>query len=698
MSIGKSCVFTQKSETAFRSISGRREIMKTRKKKWLLLLITLLVFTAVSSFPAFAAKPVLLAKATVKDCNTAKITWKKLSGASRYVVYYSKCGTDLSTKSKSVTKKGSKSSCMLEGLDANDAYKFVVHAQKKVSGEYKTFAVSLMGHFITGVYGNNTNPKSIQIAPPSMKIGAGSTVELGATIKKISYGKSFLNHEPPVRYVSSNPAVAKVDADGVVKAVKKGSCKIYAVAINGAWSTANVFVTPNNAKTKIVKKTVTKKTDTYKVTYQYLGTVPKGAPAVPKAASYKVGKSVPSAAVPSLKGYQFSGWKGEVSKMPEKNVLVTGSWTGNEHKITYKYTGTVPKNAPAVPAVSTRRYGDKVTKAYTPALAGYTFSGWKGEVSTMPDKDVTVTGSWTKKKYKVTYQFAGDVPSKAKVPAAATYAYGDAVKDPSVSAVEGYEFKGWTGSVKTMPDHDVTVIGVWKVKEYTLSYKYEKYSGIAELPDDFSFPAPPRSVKVKFGEELPLVSVPQCRGFQFDKEWTLNGKAVPKTMPARDLTVSGSWHKEFIVRYEIYQSEEPEYFYNVFDERGVFARPLGRKERIFLEGQEVDMADFLLLDEDEAQMLHGQEEVDLYDVFKHQGERFFLGGFNGIDYSQQNLAPNWCGEALEETYCFLDGFLEGWQPSEMDDPPTFSSDGNSIIIDRDFYLRGCLCTPMPDIK
>ena len=28
-------------------------------------------------------------------------------------------------------------------------------------------------------------------------------------------------------------------------------------------------------------------------------------------------------------------------------------------------------------------------------MEGYTFSGWSGEVSTMPNHDVTVTGSWT---------------------------------------------------------------------------------------------------------------------------------------------------------------------------------------------------------------------------------------------------------------------------------------------------------------
>ena len=69
-------------------------------------------------------------------------------------------------------------------------------------------------------------------------------------------------------------------------------------------------------------------------------------------------------------------------------------YTRNVHKVTYAYTGDVPSGAPGVPAETTYRYGESVPAAALPALEGYTFSGWSGEVSTMPDSDVRVTGSW----------------------------------------------------------------------------------------------------------------------------------------------------------------------------------------------------------------------------------------------------------------------------------------------------------------
>ncbi len=46
----------------------------------------------------------------------------------------------------------------------------------------------------------------------------------------------------------------------------------------------------------------------YKVTYEYAGTVPTGAPALPGEASYKAGEPVKVAPAPTLNGYTFSGW------------------------------------------------------------------------------------------------------------------------------------------------------------------------------------------------------------------------------------------------------------------------------------------------------------------------------------------------------------------------------------------------------
>lgn len=70
----------------------------------------------------------------------------------------------------------------------------------------------------------------------------------------------------------------------------------------------------------------------YNVTYEYTGTVPAGAPALPGEASYKAGDTVNVAEAPTRDGYEFSGWTtsdANVSEgsftMPKNNVTLTGS-------------------------------------------------------------------------------------------------------------------------------------------------------------------------------------------------------------------------------------------------------------------------------------------------------------------------------------------------------------------------------------
>ncbi len=49
-------------------------------------------------------------------------------------------------------------------------------------------------------------------------------------------------HGPRLRYLSSNKNIVKVDDNGKITAKKKGKCKIYVYAINGARSAITVTV------------------------------------------------------------------------------------------------------------------------------------------------------------------------------------------------------------------------------------------------------------------------------------------------------------------------------------------------------------------------------------------------------------------------------------------------------------------------
>lgn len=112
--------------------------------------------------------------------------------------------------------------------------------------------------------------------------------------------------------------------------------------------------------------------------------------------------------------YTFSGWKlngagavltGEQA-MGNESVVLKGTWTRtvNKYTVTYEYTGTAPADAPDVPAAAQHEYGAEVTIENVPTLTGYTFHGWtlpEGLTAndgkfTMPAKNVTITGYWTK--------------------------------------------------------------------------------------------------------------------------------------------------------------------------------------------------------------------------------------------------------------------------------------------------------------
>ena len=67
----------------------------------------------------------------------------------------------------------------------------------------------------------------------------------------------------------------------------------------------------------------------------------------------------------------------------------------NSYKVTYKYEGTVPTGASALPAEATYKYGAEVKVAADATAPGYTFSGWDKKDFTMPADNVEISGSFT---------------------------------------------------------------------------------------------------------------------------------------------------------------------------------------------------------------------------------------------------------------------------------------------------------------
>ena len=151
-----------------------------------------------------------------------------------------------------------------------------------------------------------------------------------------------------------------------------------------------------------------------------------------------------------------------------------------------------------------------------PTKEGYTFSGWSEIPETMPDHDVTVTGSFTINKYKLTYTVDGSVYKTYDVE------YGASITPEAEPSKEGYTFSGWSDIPSTMPARDVTVTGTFTVNKYKLTYLVdnEVYS----------------SYDVEYGAIITPEAPPTKENYIFSG-WS----DIPRTMPAHDVTVTGSF-------------------------------------------------------------------------------------------------------------------------------------------------------------
>ena len=242
--------------------------------------------------------------------------------------------------------------------------------------------------------------------------------------------------------------------------------------------------------------------NTYKVTYTVDG-------AVHATDSIAYGTALTAIAAPTKEGHTFSGWSEIPATMPASDVTVTGSFTVNTYKVTYTVDG-------AVHATDSVAFGTTLTAIAAPTKKGYTFSGWSEIPETMPAQDVTVTGSFSVNSYKITYTVDGTVHATDSV------AFGTTLTAIAAPTKEGHTFSGWSEIPATMPASDVTVTGSFTVNTYKVTYTVD---GEVHATDS-----------VAYGTALTALAAPTKEGYTFSG-WS----EIPETMPANDVTVTGSF-------------------------------------------------------------------------------------------------------------------------------------------------------------
>jgi hypothetical protein len=224
-----------------------------------------------------------------------------------------------------------------------------------------------------------------------------------------------------------------------------------------------------------------------------------------KTVSVKYGSTITAEAAPTKEGYTFSGWSEIPETMPAHDVVVTGTFAVNSYTLTYMVDGVEYKTASV-------KYGSSITAETAPTKEGYTFSGWSEIPATMPAHDVTITGTFTINKYKVTFVVDGQVYGTTEIE------YGADVNPIGEPSKEGYTFSGWQNLPEDMPAHDITVTGTFTVNQYKVTFKY----GRNVLT----------TIEVDYGAVIPLPESLNSERYTLI-EWL----DVPETMPARDIII-----------------------------------------------------------------------------------------------------------------------------------------------------------------
>ena len=234
---------------------------------------------------------------------------------------------------------------------------------------------------------------------------------------------------------------------------------------------------------------------------------------------------------PTKEGYTFTGWNGLPEIMPDEDVTVTGSFV-NQHSLTYIVDGEVYKTMTVIT-------GDEIVPEEEPTKEGYTFSGWSEIPETMPDHDVEITGTFIPNTYTLVYYVDGVEYNRCEVDCGTT------ITPLETPTKEGYTFSGWSYIPPTMPAADVVVMGTFTINSYALTYVVdgEEY----------------KTSTVTYGSAITPEEEPTKEGYTFSG-WS----EIPETMPAGDVIVTGSFAPNgytllYIVDGEEYKTESVAY-------------------------------------------------------------------------------------------------------------------------------------------
>ena len=221
------------------------------------------------------------------------------------------------------------------------------------------------------------------------------------------------------------------------------------------------------------------------------------------------GAAIEAPEAPSREGYSFSGWNGLLETMPANDLVVSGTYSVNNFKLVFRIGDEVVFEGELA-------YGTEIVAPEAPVKEGHTFAGWGMVPATMPATDLELNGSYDVNVYNLTYRI-DDVDFFTT-----QMAYGSEITAPEAPAKEGHSFLGWSENVTVMPASDLVISGTYSINSYNLVFK---------IGDEVVFEG-----LMPYGSEIVVPEGPAKDGHTF-AGWGM----VPATMPATDLEFNGSY-------------------------------------------------------------------------------------------------------------------------------------------------------------
>ena len=289
-----------------------------------------------------------------------------------------------------------------------------------------------------------------------------------------------------------------------------------------------------------------------------------------------------------------------------------------EHKNAYRITFTIEGE---VIAEETLLWNSEVIAPEEPTKEGYTFSGWIEVPETMPAEDITINGTFIINKYLVTFKIGDEVIASDSLE------YGATIVAPESPEKEGYTFNGWGEVAETVPAGDLTYEGSYSVNSYLLTYTVD-----GEIV---------RADSVAYGTTITLPETPAKEGHTFSG-WD----GVPETMPAKDLTISGTFViNKYLVTFKI--GDEVIASYSLEYGAAIVIPEAPEKEGHTFNGwgevaETVPAGDVTY---------EGTYTVNIYKVYYYVGEELV----HTAEVAYGEAIPEYVYESAEEGYTFL-----GW--------------------------------------